>query len=141
MKIPRKDKVDILEDSDADSEIAFCRYCQVNFNEHNPLGPRKDYEERDKDLWRQCTVCNKIFPVYEVKYEGKLRGLIDADQTANPFEQTKNAIVGFSNKDHRPSEKERLRKRIKEERDPEVRELLKQGIEIEDDYKWNYPEE
>ena len=138
MKILKKSKIDILEESDPDSEVAYCRFCMINFNLKHPLGPRKDYEERDADMWRQCYECWRIFPIYEVKYEGKLTGLIEAEQTNNPFEQTKSAIVGLSNRDQRPDQKERLRKKIQEEHDPDVRALLRQGVIIEEDYKWNY---
>ena len=141
MKIERRSKVDVLEESEGDIETAYCRFCMINFNLKHLLGPRKDYHERDADLWRQCYECWRIFPVYEVKYEGKLTGLIEAEQTTNPFEQNKSAIVGLSNRDHRPDERERLRKKIKEEHDPDVRELLKKGIIVEEDYKWNYPED
>jgi len=140
LKIERKSKVDILEESEPDTETSYCRFCMINFNMKHPLGPRLDYNERDADMWRQCYECWRIFPIYEVKYEGKLTGLIEAEQTTNPFEQTKSAIVGLSNRDQRPTQKDRLRKIIKEEHDPEVRELLKQGYEIIEDYKYNYQE-
>jgi|GEM_PF-793784 len=137
MKIPRKDKVGILEEEE-DPEVSYCRFCMINFNMKHRLGPRLDYEERDKDMWRQCPECYRIFPIYEVKYEGRLTGLIEAEQTKNPFEKIKSDIVGLSNRDQRPSERERLRKKIQEEHDPDVKALLRQGIQIEEDYKWNY---
>ena len=141
MKIDRKSKVDILEESEPDTETAYCRFCMINFNMKHPLGPRLDYNERDADMWRQCYECWRIFPIYEVKYEGKLTGLIEAEDTNNPFEQTKSAIVGLSNRDQRPTQKDRLRKKIQEEHDPDVKALLRQGIIIEDDFKYNYQEE
>ena len=141
MKINRRDRIDVLEDSDPDSKITYCRFCMVNFHLKHPLGPRKDYYERDADLWLQCYECWRIYPIYEAKYEGKLHGLIEAEQTHNPFEKIQSDVVGFDNRDYRPSEKERLRKKIRDEHDPDVRELLRQGYTIEDDYKWNYPED
>jgi len=133
-----KDKVDILEDSDAREEIAYCRHCMINFNLKHQLYERKDYDERDADLWLQCWECWRIYPKYEVKYEGRLRGLIDAD-VEGPMSSVPK-VVGFDNKHKQEKKTDRLRRRIKEEHDPEVRQLLKQGIEIEDDYKWNYQE-
>jgi hypothetical protein len=135
-----KDKIDILPDSGAKEDISYCRHCMINFNQKNVLHERKDYNERDADLWRQCWECWRIYPVYELKYEGKLRGIIERDE--HPFSTTP-SVVGMENKhkgraDH---SKERLRKKIADEHDPDVRELLKQGFEIIEDYEWKFQDD
>ena len=129
MKISNKDKVGILEDDeDQKNSIAFCRLCE-RFGIRAVLGPRQNYEERDADKWRECTFCRRIYPIYEIKHEGKLVGLIEPE--VNPFKSTGD-IVGLDNKnwDKRARKRQQIKERIKNERDPEIRALLKQGFDV-----------
>lgn len=140
MKIQRREKIDVLEESDPDNDIAYCKHCLINFNLKHQLGPRLDYNERDADMWRQCIECKRIYPVYAVKWEGKLKGLIEAEGE-NPFTSPHDSVIGMDNKLSRYDPKAERRKKIREEHDPDVRALLKQGLEIDEDYKWNYQDE
>lgn len=129
MKISNKDRIGIIEDTSAEHDaVAFCRLCE-RFGIRAPLGPRLDYNERDADKWRQCTFCRRIFPIYEIKHEGKLVGLLEPEE--NPFKST-GEVTGLDNKivDKRAEKKEAIKKRIREERDPEIRALLKQGFDV-----------
>jgi hypothetical protein len=129
MKISDKSRVGIVEDTSPEHEaIAFCRLCE-RFGIRAVLGPRQNYSERDADKWRECTFCRRIFPIYEIKHEGKLVGLIEPE--TNPFKST-GEVVGLDNKVHDRNQirKEQIKKRIREERDPEVRALLKQGYDV-----------
>lgn len=130
MKISNKDKIGIIVDATPEHDaVAFCQICLRNFSIKAPLGPRLDYNERDADKWRQCTHCRRIFPIYELKHEGKLVGLIEPEE--NPFKST-GEVTGLDNKivDKRAEKKEAIKKRIREERDPEIRALLKQGFDV-----------
>lgn len=130
MKISNKDRIGIIEDTSAEHDaVAFCQICLKNFSIKAPLGPRKDYNERDADKWRQCKHCRRIFPIYELKHEGKLVGLIEPEE--NPFKST-GEVTGLDNKifDRAAQRKEEIKKRIREERDPEIRALLKQGFDV-----------
>ena len=93
------------------------------------MGPRQNYTERDADKWRECTFCRRIYPIYEIKHEGKLVGLIEPE--TNPFKSTGD-VVGLDNKnwDKRARKRQQLKERIKNERDPEIRALLKQGFDV-----------
>jgi hypothetical protein len=129
MKISDKSRVGIVEDTSPEHEaISFCRLCE-RFGIRAVLGPRQNYSERDADKWRECTFCRRIFPIYEIKHEGKLVGLIEPE--TNPFKST-GEVVGLDNKVHDRNQirKEQIKKRIREERDPEVRALLKQGYDV-----------
>lgn len=129
MKISNKDRIGIVHDDSGEHDsIAYCRLCE-RFGIRAVLGPRKDYNERDADKWRQCTFCRRIFPVYEIKHEGKLVGLIEPEE--NPFKST-GEVTGLDNKifDRQQQRKEEIKKRIREERDPEIRKLLIQGFDI-----------
>jgi hypothetical protein len=129
MKISDKARVGIVEDNTPEHEaIAFCRLCE-RFGIRAVLGPRQHYNERDADKWRECTFCRRIFPIYEIKHEGKLVGLIEPE--TNPFKST-GEVIGLDNKVHDRNQirKEQIKKRIREERDPEVRALLKQGYDV-----------
>ena len=129
MKISNKDKVGILQDDeDQKDSIAFCRLCE-RFGIRAVLGPRQNYTERDADKWRECTFCRRIYPIYEIKHEGKLVGLIEPE--VNPFKST-GEVVGLDNKnwDKRARKRQQIKERIKNERDPEIRALLKQGFDV-----------
>ena len=129
MKISSKDRVGIVEDSTPEHDaIAFCRLCE-RFGIRAVLGPRQNYNERDADKWRECTFCRRIFPIYELKHEGKLVGLIEPE--VNPFKST-GEVTGLDNKnfDRVALKKEAIKKRIREERDPEIKALLKQGFDV-----------
>lgn len=129
MKISNKDRIGIVEDSTPEHDaVAFCRLCE-RFGIRAPLGPRLDYNERDADKWRQCTFCRRIFPIYEIKHEGKLVGLLEPEE--NPFKST-GEVSGLDNKiiDRTAAKKEAIKKRIREEKDPEIKALLKQGFDV-----------
>ena len=129
MKISNKDRIGIVHDEDPEHDaIAFCRICE-KFGIRSVLGPREYYTERDADKWRQCKFCRRIFPIYEIRHEGKLVGLIEPEE--NPFKST-GEVTGLDNKifDRRERKKKEIRERIKNERDPEIRALLKQGFDV-----------
>ncbi len=128
MKISNKDRIGIVHDEQEHDSIAFCRLCE-RFGIRAPLGPRKDYNERDADKWRQCKHCRRIFPIYEIKHEGKLVGLLEPEE--NPFKST-GEVAGLDNKivDRTQQRKEEIKKRIREERDPEIKALLRQGFDV-----------
>jgi hypothetical protein len=128
MKISNKDNIGIVHNEEKHEGIAYCRLCR-RFNIEAVLGPRKNYHERDADKWRQCTFCNKIFPIYEIKHEGKLVGLIEPEE--NPFKST-GEVQGLDNRgiDKNAIKKEQIKKRIREEKDPEIKALLKQGFDV-----------
>ena len=129
MKISNKDRVGILQDDeDQKDSLAFCRLCE-RFGIRAVLGPRQNYAERDADKWRECTFCRRIYPIYEIKHEGKLVGLIEPE--VNPFKSTGD-VVGLDNKnwDKRARKRQQIKERIKNERDPEIRALLKQGFDV-----------
>jgi hypothetical protein len=129
LKISDKDRIGILHDSDLDTHaIAYCRICE-RYSIRAVLGPRQDYNERDADKWRQCTNCRRIFPIYEIKHEGKLVGLLEPEE--NPFKST-GSVEGLDNKvfDRKARKKKEIQDKIKNERDPEIRALLKQGFDV-----------
>ena len=131
LKISNKDRVGIVQDTDPEHEaIAFCRHCE-KFGIRAVLGPRQNYTERDADKWRECQHCRRIYPIYEIKHEGKLVGLIEPE--VNPFKST-GEVTGLDNKDYYSTRAERakkkIRERIKNEKDPEIRALLKQGFDV-----------
>ena len=128
MKISNKDRIGIVHDEEVHDSIAFCRLCE-RFGRRSPLGPRLDYNERDADKWRQCTFCRRIFPIYEIKHEGKLVGLIEPEE--NPFKST-GEVIGLDNKvfDRQAKRKKEIQDRIKNEKDPEIRALLIQGFDV-----------
>jgi len=129
LKISNKDTYGVIQDATPEHEaLAFCRICE-RFGRRSVLGPRQNYSERDADKWRECGFCRRIFPIYEIKYEGKLVGLIEPEE--NPFKSTGN-ISGLDNKHHNRTEERRkqIKERIKNERDPEIRALLKQGFDV-----------
>ena len=129
MKISNKDRAGIVSNEESEREsIAFCRLCE-KFGIRAVLGPRQNYTERDADKWRQCTHCRRIYPIYEIKHEGKLVGLIEPE--VNPFKST-GEVVGLDNKIYSKVEtaKKKIRERIKNEKDPEIRALLKQGFDV-----------
>ena len=129
MKISDKSRVGIVQDTSPEHEaIAFCRLCE-RFGIRAVLGPRQNYYERDADKWRECTHCRRIFPIYEIKHEGKLVGLIEPE--VNPFKST-GEVIGLDNKvvDRNALRKEEIKKRIREEKDPEIKALLRQGFDV-----------
>lgn len=129
MKISNKDRIGIVHEQEDDREaIAYCRLCE-RFNIRAVLGPRQNYTERDADKWRQCTFCRRIFPIYEIKHEGKLVGLLEPE--VNPFKST-GEVSGLDNKifDRTAIKKEAIKKRIREEKDPEIKALLRQGFDV-----------
>lgn len=129
MKISNKSRIGIVHEEDTNKEaIAYCRLCE-RFNIRAVLGPRQDYNERDADKWRECTFCRRIFPIYEIKHEGKLVGLLEPE--VNPFKST-GEVSGLDNKifDRTAMKKEAIKKRIREEKDPEIKALLRQGFDV-----------
>ncbi len=129
MKISNKDRIGILHnDNPRTDAIAFCRFCE-KFGIRAVLGPRQNYTERDADKWRECTFCRRIFPIYEIRHEGKLVGLIEPE--TNPFKST-GSVEGLDNKvfDRTAQRKREIQKKIREEKDPEIRHLLKQGFDV-----------
>jgi hypothetical protein len=130
LKINKKDNIGIIEDSQPQHDaVALCQICMAKFSMRVPLGPRLDYTERDADKWRQCPHCRRIFPIYEIRHEGKLVGLLEPEE--NPFKSTGD-ITGLDNKgfDKTARKRKEIKERIKNERDPEIRALLKQGFDV-----------
>ncbi len=128
MKISNKDTIGIVHNDESHESIAYCRLCE-RFGIRAVLGPRQNYTERDADKWRQCTFCRRIFPIYEIKHEGKLVGLLEPEE--NPFKST-GEVSGLDNKifDRVAQRKEEIKKKIREEKDPEIKALLRQGFDI-----------
>ena len=128
MKISNKDRIGIVHNDESHDSIAYCRLCE-RFGIRAVLGPRQNYTERDADKWRQCTFCRRIFPIYEIKHEGKLVGLLEPE--VNPFKST-GEVSGLDNKnfDRVAIRKEEIKKKIREEKDPEIKALLKQGFDV-----------
>jgi len=129
LKISNKDRIGIVHEQEDNQAIAYCRLCERNFSRRIPLGPRQNYNERDADKWRECPWCRRIFPIYEIKHEGKLVGLLEPE--VNPFKST-GEVTGLDNKnfDRQAIRKEEIKKRIREEKDPEIKELLRQGFDV-----------
>ena len=128
MKISNKDRIGIVHEQEDNEAIAYCRLCE-RFGIRAVLGPRQNYNERDADKWRQCKHCRRVFPIYEIKHEGKLVGLLEPE--VNPFKST-GEVSGLDNKnfDRQALRKEEIKKRIREEKDPEIKELLRQGFDV-----------
>jgi hypothetical protein len=128
MKISNKDRIGIVHNDESHDSIAYCRLCE-RFGIRAVLGPRQNYTERDADKWRECNFCRRIFPIYEIKHEGKLVGLLEPE--VNPFKST-GEVSGLDNKnfDRQAIRKEEIKKRIREEKDPEIKELLRQGFDV-----------
>lgn len=115
-KISVKDNAAILREfndfGEDEKPIRFCPHCGEN-GIHNPLGPRLDYTERDKDEWLECNRpnrgCGKIYPRYQSKVESNVTDFIEP--STNPFDSGHAKIIGNENKRFKKSDTEKQRER------------------------------
>lgn len=140
-KINVKDNAAIVRQfNDFGSEeepVRFCEHCKEN-NIHNVLGPRLDYDERDKDDWLQCTGrkgCGKIFARYASKVESNVSDFVQTE--SNPHDSGHAKIIGIGNKRYKRSDIEKKRERQLRELDSivdpdERRDRKKVGFVVED---------
>jgi hypothetical protein len=92
---------------------------------------------RDYDLWKQCYRDGKLFPIYETKPESKISGFTET--TDNPFNEGRKATgLGHKRCDKKktPIEKlrERQKKEIEREKDPDIKLELKKGLKVTKHY-------
>jgi hypothetical protein len=115
-----------------EAPISYCPECQAN-DVQSILKPRilmpGETKPRDYDLWRQCWICGLIVPRYELKKESKIKDIVEVSD--NPWDQGKSA-PGLGNKRKRKqNEMQRLKDRIEQEKDLDVKQELKKGNIVE----------
>jgi hypothetical protein len=79
MKISKKSGIGII-DSDEDKErISYCPSCEEiglkNLPQQRIYLPHElidGKEPTDKELWKQCHYCGRVYPKYEQKYQSEL---------------------------------------------------------------------
>ena len=108
-----------------------CLYCE-KYSIESFLTPRPNYDEIDKDMWLYCPHCHRTYLLNETRMEGRLKASVDAMM----YEDEK-TIMGLDNlafKDKYQRQKKEILERLKKEKDPEVRELIKRGYDVQDHY-------
>jgi len=94
-----------------------------NLKADDPLPP-------DHDNWMQCPACGTVYPIYNVKPEGRLQ-LAHGYIPDNPFDMNQQYIGGV----HKGRSLSRLEERRKAEKyadikDPDARDMIKSGKKL-----------
>src|ERR1044071_6418180 len=98
MKI-KKREINTIDEPE--TGFTYCQLCiKAPLYKKVALTPRQNYEASDKELWRQCPNCKKIWAVYELKREARLEPTFEASD--NPFD-SQGKITGIDNKRKRRS--------------------------------------
>ena len=96
--------VDFNGDEDV---IRYCEHCFKN-GFKNKLGFKilrpAEQKQPDYEDWLQCHTCGNIYPVYEAKFERKIKDFVKT--TDNPFDEVKGQVLGV---DNRVTEKEKVK--------------------------------
>ena len=126
MKINKKDKFTAIE-YDVEDKERVCLYCE---KEHvrSKLTRRPNYEEVDKDMWLYCPNCHRSFLMRETRMEGRLKAAVDTKMD----EDDDKTVMGLDNLLERDSQAKKIQDRLKKEKDPDVRALIKQGYAVEE---------
>ena len=125
MKINKKDKFTAIE-YDVEDKERVCLYC-IKYKVRVKLTRRPNYEEVDKDMWLYCPNCHRAFLTRETRMEGRLKSAVDTK-----IDEEDKTVMGLDNLLARDSLKKKVQDRLKNEKDPEVRELIKQGYVVEE---------
>jgi hypothetical protein len=133
LKITKKETYGIIGEDEEYREILYCPYCE-RFGQRVILQFRNNYEEHDKELWRECTNCKRILPATSGKKTGVLKGAVEP--VDNRFDVIN--VTGIENK--RPKNyiqkyKEQLLKKANKEKDSEIRREILKGMEIDEGFK------
>ena len=146
-QISRKDTTGIIGNYDDDEPIRFCPHC-LEYNMYNVLGPRiyeilKPNEKpkplpHDASQWLQCNKpnrgCGRIYARYQTKVESTVEDF--AETETNPHDQGR-TIVGLQDKRIKKTdiqkERERQRKAIDAEKDPDIKREMRAGRIVERD--------
>ena len=126
MKILNKERFSVIEYESEDKEKV-CLYCE---KEHvrSKLTRRPNYEEIDKDMWLYCPNCHRSFLMREVRMEGRLKAAVDTKME----DDDDKSVLGLDNLLAKNSQKKKIEDRLKREKDPDVRQLIKQGYVVEE---------
>lgn len=106
-----------------------CLYCE-KLDIHVTLTPRPNYNEVDKDMWLYCDNCHRTYLLNETRMEGRLKASVDTKM----YEDEK-TIMGLDNltpRDRYQKQRKELLERLKKEKDPDVRDLIKKGYDVYD---------
>ena len=125
MKITKKERF-VEIDPNKEFKRRECYYCS-KFGFTSYLGRRPNYNEIDKDLWWYCERCHRTFLERETRMEGRLKSAVDVQ--AKGDEKT---IMGLDNLVPTNTAQRRIKERLKNEKDPDVRALIKQGLDPQD---------
>lgn len=127
-KINKKERF-MYVDNSVEKPKRKCLYCE-KLDIHITLTPRPNYNEVDKDMWLYCSNCHRAYLLNETRMEGRLKASVDTKM----YEDEK-TIMGLDNltpRDRYQRQRKELLERLKKEKDPDVRDLIKKGYDVYD---------
>lgn len=97
-----------------------------------------EVKQADHDKWLQCYRCSTVVAKYETKVESKIQPFTEVSD--NPHNQGKK-IVGINERGSNRRKKtpierqrERQRKQIEKEQDPDIKQELRHGLKVTKHY-------
>jgi len=133
MKISKKETYSAVKEDEEEREILYCPYC-ARLDFPALLHYRMNYNESDKELWRECDNCHRVLPASSGKKRGRLSSNIEPID--NVFDKA--TITGLGNKrtlSYMEKYKQQLRKKAAKEQDEEVRREILKGNEVTEGLK------
>ena len=125
MKINKKERF-VSIDPEVEDKERICLYC-IKEDHYSKLTRRPNYNEIDKDMWLYCNNCHRAFLIRETRMEGRLKAAVDTK-----YDEDDKTVMGLDNLLAKTSEQKRIKERLKTEKDPDVRQLIKQGLDPQD---------
>lgn len=87
--------VAIVDFNGDEGEIRYCEHCSKYGK--NKLGSKilKSGEQKQPDYedWLQCHTWGNIYPVYEAKFESKIKDCVET--TDNPFDEANGQVLAW----------------------------------------------
>ena len=133
-QIKQNRSIGIIGSDDEQLKISHCERCKKQgfiCILGDRIYPPDEPVPRDHDLQKQCHTCGQIVPIYETKKESRLQDFVEVSD--NPFDQGK-SITGLGNKKKQTPlqrERQRLRDRIEQEKDEDIKRELRKGNTVE----------